>query len=51
MALYPLDSDNFPVQPAITNNNTVRNHTDNRHGIDGYLDDPSIAKIILDALE
>jgi len=51
VALYPLDSDNFPVQPAITNNNTVRNHTDNRHGIDGYLDDPSIAKIILDALE
>jgi hypothetical protein len=50
VALYPLDSTNFPVSPAVTNYNMVNNHTENRHGIDGYLDDPTVAKWILDAL-
>jgi hypothetical protein len=50
VALYPLDADNFPVQPAISNYGKVRNSTDDRHGIDGYLDDPDVAKHILDAL-
>jgi hypothetical protein len=50
VALYPLDADNFPVQPAIENNGRVRNSTDNRHGIAGYLDDPDVAKRILDGL-
>jgi hypothetical protein len=50
VALYPLDADNFPVQPAIANYGKVRNSTDNRHGIAGYLDDPDVAKHILDAL-
>jgi len=50
VALYPLDADNFPIQPAVENNNTVRNQTDNHHGIVGYLDKPDIAKRILDAL-
>jgi hypothetical protein len=50
VALYPLDSDNFPVRPAIQNNNAVNNHTDNRHGIVGYLDNPEVAKRILGAL-
>ena len=50
VALYPLDGSNFPVHPAITNNGTVKNHTDNRHGIDGYLDDPNVAQQLLDAL-
>jgi hypothetical protein len=27
-ALYPLDADDFPVQPAITNYGKVRNSTD-----------------------
>ena len=50
VALYPLDSENFPVTPAIENNFTVKNHTSNRHGIDGYLDDGAVAKNILGAL-
>jgi hypothetical protein len=50
VALYPLDATNFPVSPAITNYTKVSNHTDNRHGIDGYLDDPTVAKWILDSL-
>ena len=50
VALYPLDLNNFPVQPAIQNNSTVRNKTENRHGISGYLDDANIAKKIKAAL-
>lgn len=50
VALYPLDADNFPVQPSIENNGRVRNSTDNRHGIAGYLNDPDVAKRILDGL-
>jgi hypothetical protein len=50
VALYPLDATNFPVQPAIENNDTVRNRTDNRHGIVGYLDDGKVAQRILDKL-
>jgi hypothetical protein len=50
VALYPLDRDNFPVEPAIENNGTVKNRTDNRHGIAGYLDDAGVVKRILDAL-
>jgi hypothetical protein len=50
VALYPLDKDNFPVTPAIENFAQVRNHTDNRHGIVGYLDNREVAKKLLDAL-
>lgn len=46
VALYPLDAANFDVNPAITNKASVHNWTDNRHGIAGYLDDPSVATII-----
>jgi hypothetical protein len=52
VALYPLDDGNFPVQPPlIENRDTVRNQTENRHGINGYLNDPEVARRILDALE
>ena len=51
LALYPLDQDNFPVTPALENYRGVRNPTNDRHGIVGYLDDSSIAKKILDALD
>jgi hypothetical protein len=51
VALYPLDADNFPVNPAVENYGRVRNATDNRHGIIGYLDDVDVAKHVLDALE
>jgi hypothetical protein len=50
VALYPLDNANFPVRPPIVNNGAVKNHTDNRHGIVGYLDDKAVAEQILDAL-
>ena len=50
VALYPLDAANFPVQPAIDNYGNVRNPTDNHHGIIGYLDNPDVAKHILDGL-
>src|SRR5262249_50643716 len=51
VALYPLDAQNFPVSPAVENFGRVLNGTDNRHGIIGYLDDPDVAKHILDALQ
>ncbi|MNW08462.1 hypothetical protein D3C71_2052460 [compost metagenome] len=50
VALYPLDQRNFRVNPAIENKTDVANHTGNQHGIEGYLDDPVIAKRIHDAL-
>lgn len=53
VALRPLDTTHFPLQPAapaIVNKRDVRNKTTNRHGIAGYLDDRDVAKRIFDAL-
>ena len=53
VALYPLDAGNFPldpINPAIENKRDVRNKTQNRHSISGYLDDADVAKRIHDAL-
>ncbi len=50
VALNPLDDTYFPTDPSIKNNNSVKNKTDNRHGIIGYLNDPNIAKAIVDGL-
>jgi hypothetical protein len=53
VALYPLDTDYFPLdpaRPAIENKTDVRNKTNNRHGIAGYLDDKDVAKRIYDAV-
>ncbi|WP_373552289.1 hypothetical protein [Haliscomenobacter sp.] len=50
VALFPLDKEYFNVQPPIMNKRDINNQTDNRHGIDGYLNDPIIAKTIYDAL-
>lgn len=50
VALYPLDKDNFDVDPAIENKTNVRNFTANRHGIAGYLADRDVARRIHDAL-
>jgi len=50
VALYALDKDNFPVTPVIENYSGVRNQTDNRHGIAGYLNDVHVAKKILDTM-
>lgn len=50
VALFPLDSDHFDVEPAIENKTDVDNQTKNRHGISGYLSDPEIASRIHGAL-
>jgi hypothetical protein len=50
VALYPLEKPYFLVTPKITNKTDVSNHTENRHGIAGYLDDPAVAKTIHDAV-
>ena len=46
---YPLDGDNFAVQPPIVNNDKSKNSTDDRHGIVGYLDDVELAKRVVGA--
>lgn len=50
VALYPLNGRHFPLDPEIENKTDVQNHTENRHGIAGYLDDPEVARRIHDAL-
>lgn len=50
VALYPLNAQNFPITPSITNKTNVNNHTENRHGIVGYLNDHDVAKRIYQAL-
>lgn len=51
VALNPLDSSYFPVNPSIINNNGVKNHTENRHGIVGYLNDGGVAAAIISGLK
>lgn len=50
VALYPLSKKFFAIDPEIENKTDVKNHTDNRHGIAGYLDDKDVARRIHDAL-
>lgn len=50
VALNALNEEYFDVVPAIENKSDVDNHTKNRHGIVGYLDDKDIARQIYDAL-
>jgi hypothetical protein len=50
VALYPLTAPQFDIDPAVENKTDVDNHTDNRHGITGYLDDRVVARRIHDAL-
>lgn len=50
VSLRPLDSKHFNINPAIVNNADVVNQTDNRHGIEGYLNDKMVARVIYDAL-
>lgn len=50
VALYPLDRVHFDIDPAIENKTDVRNETDNRHGIRGYLDDAEVARRLHEAL-
>jgi hypothetical protein len=50
VALKALNKDYFNIDPTITNKNDVDNHTDNRHGIEGYLNDKDVALEIYHAL-
>ena len=50
VALYPLTRKHFNIDPEIENKTDVRNSTQNRHGIDGYLDDAVVAARIHAAL-
>jgi hypothetical protein len=50
VALYPLDKNNFGIRPPIENKTDVDNFTENRHGIEGYLQDETVAKRIHEAL-
>ncbi|MDZ4681096.1 MAG: hypothetical protein SH848_03125 [Saprospiraceae bacterium] len=44
VALNPLDKVHFNINAAVYNKNDVKNHTKNRHGIEGYLEDAEVAK-------
>lgn len=50
VALNPLNMEFFNIFPTIKNKNDVKNHTSNRHGIAGYLDDAEVAQKIYEAL-
>jgi len=50
VALYPLDATNFPITPPVENDSSVRNGTTNRHGIDGYLGNATVATRIVKGL-
>ncbi len=50
VALRPLDHTTFQVTPPVRNRAEVENHTKNRHGIAGYLDDREVARWIYEAL-
>jgi hypothetical protein len=50
VALKPLNKEYFNINPSIKNKNDVDNHTSNRHGIEGYLNDKDIAREIYNAL-
>ena len=51
VALYPLDDKNFAIRPPIENYSAVKNSTENRHGISGYLDDATVADRILTCID
>jgi hypothetical protein len=50
VALNPLDSSYFPTDPSVMNNNGVKNHTSNRHGIVGYLNDAGVAGVVISGM-
>lgn len=50
VALRPLDVSTWNISPPIENHGKVKNTTDNRHGIEGYLNDALIASWIWQAL-
>ena len=50
VALHPLIAPHFDIKPAVEHSDHVSNGTDNRHGIEGYLSDQTVARRIHDAL-
>jgi hypothetical protein len=50
VALHALNKRHFNINPPIENKTDVNNHTDNRHGIVGYLDDAVVAAKIHQAV-
>lgn len=50
VALLPLDKTTWDIAPPIENFGNVDNETSNRHGISGYLDDPTVASWVSSAL-
>lgn len=50
ISLRPLDEKHFNISPRVINNPNVVNHTENRHGIEGYLGDIDVARTIHHAL-
>jgi hypothetical protein len=50
VALVGLDARGFNVTPPIENKADIRNFTDNRHGIAGYLADPVVAGKVVELL-
>jgi hypothetical protein len=50
VSLYPLDKAHFDIDPGVENKTDVDNHTGNRHGISGYLNDKDVARRIHEAL-
>lgn len=50
VALRALDQRSFAITPSIRNHDQVKNGTQNRHGIRGYLDDAQVATWIHQAL-
>lgn len=51
VSLFPLDSATWPVTPQIKNCGEIVNHTENCHGISGYLDDAAVAYEIHAAMQ
>jgi hypothetical protein len=50
VALKPLTKEFFDVDPEVTNYAKVDNQYSDHHGIEGYLEDPIVAKEIYDVL-
>lgn len=50
VALYPLTPSPFE-NSVITSKNTIKNTSDNHHGIESYLADPDVARWIHDAIQ
>lgn len=50
VALNPLKDPWFATTPPIVNYNRIRNATENRHGIVGYLNDATVARCVAEAL-